>query len=48
MPILLILSLVGLLAALAWWYEEKYGISGPFHGDHGDEEGVILPPKAAK
>ena len=52
MPILIIVAVVALLLLLARWYEEKYGMSGPFrssheHG-HSDEEEVVHPPRGNK
>ena len=34
MPILLTLAAIILLAAVAYWYEEKWGIEGPFPSEH--------------
>lgn len=33
-PILLTLAAIILLAAAAYWYEEKWGIEGPFPSEH--------------
>ncbi len=35
-PVLLILLAILLLAGAAYWYEQKYGLEGPFQSDHED------------
>jgi hypothetical protein len=34
MPLLLIVAGMVLLAAVAYWYENKYGPDGPFPSEH--------------
>jgi hypothetical protein len=33
-PVLLLMLAILLLAALAYWYESKYGLEGPFPSEH--------------
>ena len=35
LPIALFLAAIMLLAAAAYWYEQKYGSTGPFPNEHG-------------
>ena len=34
MPLLLIMAGIVVLAAAAYWYENKYGAEGPFPSEH--------------
>jgi hypothetical protein len=34
LPILLILAAIALLAAGAYWYEQRFGAEGPFPNEH--------------
>jgi hypothetical protein len=34
LPILLILLAIGLLIAFSYWYEQRWGIEGPFPCEH--------------
>lgn len=35
LPIALFLAAILVLAAVAYWYEQKYGSEGPFTNQHG-------------
>ncbi len=34
LPILLVLMAIAVLAALNYWYEQHWGIEGPFQNEH--------------